>query len=125
MDLAFWALRTSPNFTTGVKISVLSGFLTRSQIRKSQLPFALSLIQCKRNLLEIVSLYPCNSPSKLCAHYWLIAERERNRQYYDAAWKTQMSVIIHYSTYSFLRVYFVIIFPYVYGPNANFKFIVF
>ena len=39
-DLANWALRTSPKFTTEVKISIPSGFLTRSEIRKSQSPFA-------------------------------------------------------------------------------------
>ena len=38
MDLANWALRTSPKFTTGL-ISVASGFLARLEIRKSQSPF--------------------------------------------------------------------------------------
>ena len=36
MDLAIWALRTSPISTTGVKYQ----FLTRQEIRKSQLPYA-------------------------------------------------------------------------------------
>ena len=40
MDLANWALRTSPKFTTGVKYQFHQGFLTRSEIRKSQSPFA-------------------------------------------------------------------------------------
>ena len=40
VDLANWALRASSKFTTGVIISVPSGFLTRSEIRKSQSPFA-------------------------------------------------------------------------------------
>ena len=40
MDLVSWAIRTSPKFTTGVKISVPSEFLTRSDIRKLQSPFA-------------------------------------------------------------------------------------
>ena len=36
VDLTNWALQTLPKFT----ISVLSGFLTRAEIRKSQSPFA-------------------------------------------------------------------------------------
>ena len=39
VDLDNWALRTSPKFTTGLKY-VSSGILTRSEIRKSQSPFA-------------------------------------------------------------------------------------
>ena len=39
VDLANWALRTSPKFTTGLNISP-SGFVTRSEIQKSQSPFA-------------------------------------------------------------------------------------
>ena len=40
MDLANWALRTSPKFTKGVKCKFHPGFLSRSEIRKSQSPFA-------------------------------------------------------------------------------------
>ena len=40
VDLADWALRTSPKFATGVKYQFQHGFLTRSEIRKSQSPFA-------------------------------------------------------------------------------------
>ena len=40
VDLANWALRTARKFTTGVKHQFPSEFLTRSEIRKSQSPFA-------------------------------------------------------------------------------------
>ena len=40
VNMANWALRTSPNFATGVKYQFHQGFLTRSEIWKSQSPFA-------------------------------------------------------------------------------------
>ena len=40
VDLANWALRTSPKFITDVKYQFHQGFLTKSEIRKFQSPFA-------------------------------------------------------------------------------------
>ena len=42
MDLANWALQISQKFTTGVKYQFHQVFLTRSEIRKFQSPFAVS-----------------------------------------------------------------------------------
>ena len=39
MNLANWALRTSPKFTTGVKYTFHQDFCPRSEIRKSQSSF--------------------------------------------------------------------------------------
>ena len=59
MNLANWALRTSPKFTTGVIISYIKVF-DRSEIWESQSPFASLWLQCfsihKTSLLvDIVS----------------------------------------------------------------------
>ena len=65
MDLANWALRTSPKITTGVKIiSVPFGFLTRSDIRKSHHPSPPSshfnIPNYVRRRIQSMSLSFCN-----------------------------------------------------------------
>ena len=52
VDLANWALRTSPKFTTGVKYHSNRVFFTRSEIRKSQSPFAPPPVACIHKLLN-------------------------------------------------------------------------
>ena len=42
VDLANWAIRTSPNFTAGVKYQFHQGF---DQIRDPEIPFTLRLLE--------------------------------------------------------------------------------
>ena len=69
MDLANWAVRTSPKFATGLKTSVPSGFLTRSEIRKSQSPFV--PVNTYKTIILPVVLYGCET--------WSISLREEHR----------------------------------------------
>ena len=60
VDLANWALRTSPKFATEVKYQFYQFFFTRSEIRKSQSPFD-SLLTFNRR----VSSHPIPRPGHI------------------------------------------------------------
>ena len=72
MDLANWALRTSPKFTTGVKYQFHKGFFF--QIRDSEIPVTLRplkyVVHNKYIILKIIIFFKLNRFKKYIFNFY-------------------------------------------------------